>query len=161
MDTIPQDRSHLRGTGPSSYGTGPILLKKMVPVPKCGFPLKNTIISLIWARSNVFLLIFAQTNLPSSAVLLSEKQYKLQKTSFQSRNLNLREIRDWSHDLLAEFQTKTPIFMHTKLFSGKYETGPTMPQKKIINCLGGTGCISLGLVLWSSVQLQKIIQILL
>ena len=25
MDTIPQDRSHLRGTGPSSYGTSPKL----------------------------------------------------------------------------------------------------------------------------------------
>ena len=33
MDTIPQDRSHLRGTGPSSYGTGPILFNKIEPVP--------------------------------------------------------------------------------------------------------------------------------
>ena len=37
MDTIPEDRSHLRGTGPSSYGTGPILFNKIGPVPNWTF----------------------------------------------------------------------------------------------------------------------------
>ena len=37
LDTIPQDRSHLRGTGPSSYGTGPILFNKIGPVPNWTF----------------------------------------------------------------------------------------------------------------------------
>ena len=33
MDTIPQDRSHLRGTSPSSYGTGPSLVDNLGPIP--------------------------------------------------------------------------------------------------------------------------------
>ena len=37
MDTIPEVRSHLRGTGPSSYGTGPILFNKIGPVPNWTF----------------------------------------------------------------------------------------------------------------------------
>ena len=33
MDTSQHVRSHLRGTGPSSYGTGPILVDNLGPVP--------------------------------------------------------------------------------------------------------------------------------
>ena len=37
MDPIPHDRSHLTGTGPSSYGTGPIVFNKIGPVPTWTF----------------------------------------------------------------------------------------------------------------------------
>ena len=89
LDTIPQDRSHLRGTGPSSYGTGPILFNKIGPVPNWTFSWINTILSLIWARSHGFLLIFAPTISPFSAVQLYKKQYKLLKVSFYSEMLIL------------------------------------------------------------------------
>ena len=100
MDTIPQDRSHLRGTGPSSYGTGPILFNKIGPVPNWTFSWINTILSLIWARSHGFLLIFAPTISPFSAVQLYKKQYKLLKINFYSWNVDFRVIWDqWHHQL--------------------------------------------------------------
>ena len=37
MDQILLDRSHLTGTGPSSYGTGPIVFNKIGPVPTWTF----------------------------------------------------------------------------------------------------------------------------
>ena len=101
LDTIPQDRSHLRGTGPSSYGTGPILFNKMGPVPNWTFSWINTILSLIWARSHGFLLIFAPTISPFSAVQLYKKQYKLLKVNFYSWNVDFRVIWDQSHHQLA------------------------------------------------------------
>ena len=101
LDTIPQDRSHLRGTGPSSYGTGPILFNKIGPVPNWTFSWINTILSLIWARSHGFLLIFAPTIWQLSAVQLYMKQYKLQKAYFYSWNVNLRAIWVQSHHQLA------------------------------------------------------------
>ena len=101
LDTIPQDRSHLRGTGPSSYGTGPILFNKMGPVPNWTFSWINTIFSLIWARSHGFLLIFAPTIWLLSAVQLYKKQYKLQEAHFYSWNVNLRAIWVQSHHQLA------------------------------------------------------------
>ena len=54
MDPIPHDRSHLTGTGPSSYGTGPIVFNKIGPVPTWIFSLINTMFSLMRARSHSF-----------------------------------------------------------------------------------------------------------
>ena len=80
--SLPQDLSHLRGTGP-------ILFNKIGPVPNWTFSWINTILSLIWARSHGFLLMFAPTISPFSAVQLYKKQYKLLKVSFYSEMLIL------------------------------------------------------------------------
>ena len=101
MDPIPHDRSHLTGTGPSSYGTGPIVFNKIGPVPTWTFSWIKTIYSLMWARSYRFCwyLHLQYWYYQLCNCIRSSKRFR--KFIFTLETLILCEIWDQSHYQLA------------------------------------------------------------